>query len=332
MFDLIKKFTNAFSVTGEEGMLRSVIEKEIAPYVDRISTDPMGNLIAFKKGENSNKKLMIAAHMDEIGFVVTYIEENGFIRVSNVGGIHAIDSSFHPIRFKNGTSGVLVIEAGTKPEEIKMNKLFVDIGAKSKKEAERKVNIGDVCAIKPVFQKLLNNRYAAKAFDDRIGCVVAVDAARNTEKLVYDTYFVFTVQEEVGCRGSKPAAFSIQPDYAIALDVTTSGDIPGEKNQPVSLGKGAAIKIKDSSVICSKVIVEGLTQLAEKNKIKYQYEILTAGGTDTSSMQLAGAGCAAGCISIPTRYIHSPVETLDIVDIKACSALLSAFLKDGLSN
>lgn len=330
MFDLIKKFTTAFSVTGEEGMLRSVIEKEITPFVDRVSTDPMGNLIAFKKGENSDKKLMIAAHMDEIGFVVTYIEDNGFIRVSNVGGIHIVASSYHTVRFQNGTTGVLVIEAGTKPEEIKMNKSLIDIGSKSKKEAERKVKIGDVCAVIPNLQKLMNNRYAAKAFDDRIGCVIALDAARNAKKLAYDTYYVFTVQEEVGCRGSKPAAFSIMPDYAIALDVTTAGDVPGEKNQPVSLGKGAAIKIKDNSVICSKVIVDGLTALAEKNKIKYQYEILTAGGTDTSSMQLAGSGCAAGCISIPTRYIHSPVETLDIADVRACSALLVAFVENGI--
>lgn len=330
MYNLIKKFTSAFSVSGDESALRDLIEKEIAPYTDRVSIDPMGNLIAFKKGEDSDKKLMIAAHMDEIGFVVTYIEENGFIRVSNIGAIHEIASAYYTVCFENGTKGIIIADSGIKPEELKMNKLFIDIGAKSKKEAEKKVRIGDICAVVPVFQKLMNNRYAAKAFDDRIGCAVAVDAARNAKKTAYDTYYVFTVQEEVGCRGSKPAAFSIMPDYAVALDVTPSGDVPGEKNLNVKLSGGAAIKIKDNSVICSSVIVGGLTALAEKHNIKHQFEILTYGSTDTSSMQLAGSGCVAGCISIPTRYVHSPVETIDMNDVKASSALLTAFIETGL--
>lgn len=330
MIKLIKKFTSAFSVSGEEEQLRSIISKEIDPFADNISVDAMGNLIAFKKGQNSDKKLMIASHMDEIGFVVTYIEDSGIIRVSNIGGIRFLASSYHIVRFKNGTAGVLGIEANTKPEEIKMNKLFIDIGAKNKKEAEKKVKIGDICAVVPSFQKLLGGRYAAKAFDDRIGCAIAVDAARSVKRTAYDTYYVFTVQEEVGCRGSKPAAFSVEPDYAVALDVTTAGDAPGEKDLPVKLGGGAAIKIKDSSVICSRTIVDRLTELAEENKIKYQYEILTGGGTDTSSMQIAGAGCAAGCISIPSRYIHSPVEIVDIADVKACSKLLASLIENGM--
>lgn len=331
MYNLMKKFTSAFSVTGEEGDLRNIIKDEIAPYADSISVDPMGNLIVLKKGKSSDKKLMIAAHMDEIGFVVTYIEDSGIIRVSNVGGIRLLASSFHTIRFKNGTAGIIGIDAETKPQDIKMNKLFIDIGAKTKKDAEKKIKIGDICAVTPVFQKLLNGRYAAKALDDRIGCAIAIDAAKNAKKIAFDTYYVFTVQEEVGCRGSKPAAFSIMPDYAVALDVTTAGDAPGVKNQPVKLGGGAAIKIKDNSVICSRIIVDRLTELAESNKIKYQYEILTAGGTDTSSMQIAGAGCAAGCISIPTRYIHSPVETIDMADVKSCSTLLTALIESGIS-
>ncbi|PKM62967.1 MAG: aminopeptidase [Firmicutes bacterium HGW-Firmicutes-21] len=330
MIDLIKRFTACFSVAGDEEQLRTVIEKEIAPFTDSISVDALGNLIAYKKGECSDKKLMVAAHMDEIGFVVTYIEDSGIIRVSNIGGINVISSVYHTVRFKNGTVGVLAAESGTKPEEMKMNKLFIDIGARNKKEAEKKVRIGDTCAVTPVFQKLLNGRYAAKAFDNRIGCAVVADAVRTLKRAAVDTYFVFTVQEEVGCRGSKPAANSIMPDYAVNVDVTTSGDAPGEKGLPVKLGGGAAIKIKDKSVICSRVIIDRLTKLAERNKIKYQYEILTAGGTDTSSMQIAGSGCAAGCISIPSRYIHSPLETLDIADVRACSALLTAFIEDGI--
>ena len=330
MLDLIKKLVSAFSVAGSEDALRSIIEKEITPFTDSISVDAIGNLIAFKKGENSSKKLMIAAHMDEIGFVVTYIEDSGIIRVSNVGGINQISSSGHTVLFGNGTSGVLAAEANTKPQDIKMNNLFIDIGAKSKKEAEKKVKIGDVCAVAPAFKRLLGGRYAAKAFDDRIGCAVAAEAARSVKKTAYDTYYVFTVQEEVGCRGSKPAANSILPDYAVAIDVTTAGDTPGVKGLSVRLGGGAAIKIKDRSVICSKVITDRLTALAEKNSIKYQYEVLTVGGTDTSSMQVAGSGCAAGAISIPARYIHTPREVLDIADVKACSSLLAALIEDGI--
>ena len=330
MLDLIKKFTSCFSVAGEEGELRGVIENTLAPFADSITTDAMGNLIVFKKGESSDKKLMIAAHMDEIGFVVTYIEESGIIKVSNIGGINPIDSIYSTVRFKNGTTGVLAVESGTKPEDIKLGKLFVDIGAKSKKEAEKRVKIGDVCAVSPAFHKLLGGRYAAKAFDDRIGCAVAAEAARTIKKAAYDTYFVFTVQEEVGCRGSKTAANAILPDYALALDVTTAGDAPGEKGLPVKLGGGAAIKMKDASVICSKLITQRLTQIAKQYDIKHQYEVLTIGGTDTSSMQIAGAGCAAGCISIPARYIHSPLETVDIADVRACAALLGALIENGM--
>jgi putative aminopeptidase FrvX len=329
MLNTIKKFTSVFSVSGSEEKLRAVIEKEIAPYVDSVSTDTMGNLIAFKKGESSEKKLMIASHMDEIGFVVTYIEDNGIIRVSNIGGIRFIASAFHSVVFANGTAGVLGIDANTKPEDIKIGKMFVDIGAKTKREAEKKVKIGDICAVAPAFKRLAGGRYAAKAFDDKLGCAIAVDAARNAKKTAFDTYYVFTVQEEVGCRGSKPSAFSVMPDFAVAVDVTTA-DGPGEKGISVKLGGGAAIKIKDSSVICSKVIVDRMTELAKENKIKHQYEILAAGGTDTSSMQVAGAGCAAGCISIPTRYIHSPVEVVDMADVKACSELLTALIESGM--
>jgi len=329
MLNTIKKFTSVNSVSGSEEKLRALIEKEILPFVDSVQTDAMGNLIAYKKGENSEKKLMVAAHMDEIGFVVTYIEDNGIIRVSNIGGIRPIASAYHPVVFANGTIGILGIDANTKPEEIKINKLFVDIGAKSRREAEKKVKIGDICAVAPSFKKLAGGRYAAKVFDDRIGCAVAVDAARNAKKTAMDTYYVFTVQEEVGLRGSKPSAFSVMPDYAVAIDVTTA-DAPGEKGVSVTLGGGAAIKIKDSSVICSKVMVDRLTALAKENNIKHQYEILTAGGTDTASMQLAGAGSVAGCISIPTRYIHSPVEVLDLADVKACSQLLTALIENGI--
>lgn len=328
MLALTKKFTSAFSVSGWERPLAELIRTELASVADAIETDPMGNVLVLKKGRDSSKKLMIASHMDEIGFVVTSVDGDGFVHVSNIGGIHSVASSYHRVKFANGTVGVIVAESGTKPADLTVKKLVIDIGAKDKKSAEKRVKIGDICAVVPMLQRLSGSRYAAKAFDDRIGCVVSAYAALHCGIPAYDTWFVFTVQEEVGCRGAKPAAFRIAPDYAIALDVTTADECGG--SSPVTrLGNGAAIKIKDSSVLCSTMIVDRLTELAKDGGIPYQYEVLTAGGTDTSSMQMAGMGCAAGCISIPTRYIHSPVETIDMKDLDACAKLLTAFIEKG---
>ena len=327
MLNLTKKFTAAFSVSGMEKPLADIIRKELEPVADAIETDAMGNLFVLKKGKDSSKKLMIAAHRDEIGFVVTSVDGDGYVHVSNIGGIHSVASVYHRVKFANGVTGVIVAESGTKAADLTVKKMVIDIGAKDKKAAEKRVKIGDVCALVPMLQKLGGSRYAAKAFDDRIGCVVAAYAALHCDIPAYDTWFVFTVQEEVGCRGSRPAAFRIMPDYGIALDVTSAGECGGAA--VTKLGDGAAIKIKDSSVLCSTAIVDRLTELAKEGNIPYQYEVLTAGGTDTSSMQMVGAGCAAGCISIPTRYIHSPVETIDMKDLDACAKLLTAFVEKG---
>lgn len=327
MLNLIKQFTSVFSVSGREELLASVIEKTIKPFVDSTEVDALGNLIAFKKGADSSKKLMVAAHMDEIGFVATYITDKGFIRVDKVGGIRPLYSAYGRVRFENGVNGVIVTDGAAK-DELKVSDLVIDIGAKSKREAEKKVKIGDLCALVPDITRLMNRRYSAKAFDDRLGCAVAVKAAMNAKKPAFDTYYVFCVQEEVGLRGSKPAAFNIAPNYSIAVDVTATGDSVGAKPMAVSLGKGAAIKLKDSSVICSRLMVDSMVKQAEANKIPYQLEILEGGGTDTASMQISGSGSHAGCISIPTRYIHSPVETVDLGDVEACVKLLTAMVEN----
>lgn len=329
MLNLVKKYQNAFSVSGYETELAEIIKNDLSSVCDTVSTDAMGNVIAFKKGKDSAKKLMIASHMDEIGFMAVNIEESGMIRVAPIGGINALASCYHNVKFQNGTVGIIVAEDGTRASDIAPNKLFVDIGADNAAQAKRKVKVGDVCALAPMFKKLSAKRYASKAFDDRVACAISAYAALNCKTPAYDTYFVFTTQEEVGCRGAKPSSFAIMPDYSIALDVTPAPACGNPNNLTVKLGKGAAIKIKDSSVICSRKIVDRLTDLAEENGIKYQYEVLLAGGTDTSQMQLAGSGSLAGCISLPTRYVHSPVETIDSDDLKACADLLLAFIENG---
>lgn len=319
---IIKKVINAPGISGREHKIREIIKEMVTPYVDSVSTDNMGNLIAFKKGSATDtKKLMFAAHMDEIGFLVTYIEDKGFIRVSNIGGINWGAVAYTNVIFENGVRGVVVPESQTSPNDYKADKFCIDIGATDKKDAEKRIKIGDFAVIEPSFTRLANRRYAGHPFDDRIGCAVMIEACINTSACVNDTYFVFTVQEEVGLRGSRTSSYGIMPDYAVAFDVTSTGDMLNSKPMAVKLGDGAAIKIKDSSVLCDIDFVEKLKLLAKETKIKYQLEILEAGGTDTASMQAAGSGAKVGAISIPTRYIHSGVEMLDLNDYEACVKL-----------
>jgi len=323
MLNLTRKILKPVSVSGREDAVIGVIAEEIAPYVDSITTDPMGNLIAFKAGVGENKKkLMYAAHIDEIGFIVSYIEENGYLRFHTIGGINFQSAAFTHVVFENGLRGVLVPEGG----ELRADKCYVDIGAKNRKDAERRVKIGDTFAVVSEVVKLAGSRVAGRPMDDRIGAVILIEAAKRLEgKEIYnDTYFVFTTEEEVGCRGAKTAAYNIMPDVGIALDVTRTGDTPNCAPMAVKLGDGAAIKIKDSSVVCDRDLVNKMKKACEDGKIKHQFEILSGGGTDTSSMQANAGGAIAGCISIPTRYIHSSVETIDMNDVEACVQLTMA--------
>ncbi len=328
MTELIKKLIKAPGISGREEGISKTIADIITPYVDQVYTDALGNLIAKKNGSAKNKKkVMFAAHMDEIGFIATFIEESGFVRFAPIGGISAIATAYSTVVFESGIAGVIVPDASIEKAELAVDKLYVDIGAKNRKEAEKKVKIGDYFMVTPSYTRLMGKRVAGRPFDDRIGCAVLIETAKKLDKTGDDIYFVFTVQEEVGCRGAKTAAFAIAPDYGIALDVTGTGDALGAKPMAVSLGDGAAIKVKDSSVICDAGVVKMLTSIAKEKKIKYQTEILTYGGTDTSSMQMAGAGCRAGALSIPTRYIHSGVETMDLGDVDACVSLCVEFAK-----
>ena len=267
--------------------------------------------------------------MDEIGFIVTYIEDNGFIRFAPIGGINFVAAAFSHVVFANGEKGILVPESGVKASDLAADKCVVDIGATSAKEAARKVKIGDCFSLAHNLSKLGANRAVGRPIDDRIGCAIMIETAKKlAENCPHDMYYVFSVQEEVGCRGARPAGFSIAPDIALAFDVTGTGDAQGSKPMAVKLGGGAAIKIKDGSVICSGEVVAKLQKLAKENKITSQNEILLYGGTDTSVLQAAGIGAYAGCISIPSRYIHSGVEMIDLRDVDACTDLATAFALD----
>ena len=330
MLDIFKKIASAHGVSGAENDTVGVIAELMTDYTDDIRVDNLGNLIACRHGSGENrKKIMICAHMDEIGFMVTYIENDGFIRIAPIGGINYVAVAFTRVRSERGVRGVIVPEAKAKPAEYRAENFIIDIGAKDKKEAERRVKIGDCFRFDNDEIKLLGNRVCGHPADERIGCAILVDIARRLhgEDIKDDVYFVFSVQEEVGCRGSKTAAFAVAPDISIAFDVTGTGDTVGASPMACKLGDGAAIKIKDASVICDPALVDELIDIAKENKIKYQLEVLLYGGTDTSSMQMTGAGSRACALSIPTRYIHSPNEMFDMGDANACAALAAEYIR-----
>ncbi|HWS29408.1 MAG TPA: M42 family metallopeptidase [Clostridia bacterium] len=323
--DMIKTIVEAYGPSGRERAAGEVIKSFVAPHADKVYYDALGNLIAYKKG-TSGKKIMLATHMDQIGLIVTHIDDKGFLRVSNVGGVSPTVSIAREVMFENGTRGVTYFETEKKAiGEAGMAELFIDIGAASKEEAEAKVEIGDVAVYAPHFFEM-GRFIACGALDDRLCCAIAAEAF-NTVKTTHDVYAVFTVQEEVGCRGAGPAAYAIEPDLAIALDVTRTGDTPKSSLMSVTAGKGPTIKVMDSSVIVPVSVREFLKKCAEENKIPYQYEVLRAGGTDTSTIQRSKDGVLAGCISVGTRYIHSPAEVASMDDTENAVKLLKAALK-----
>lgn len=330
MYELLKKLTTVSSVSGREGKIADAIEKFIAPYCDSVSRDVLGNVIACRHGSGQNpKKIMLSAHMDEIGFFVTYIEKNGYLRVASVGGIDYVASAFSEVISENGVRGVLAKDDGDKEKKkFTFDQFYIDIGAEDKRDAERKVRVGDYFVLVPHVAKLMHQRILGRPLDDRLGCCVLLTVAKQMAALERSSelYYVFTVQEEVGCRGSKTAAFGIGPDEAIVFDVTGTGDVPGADPMACKLGGGAAIKLKDASLICDAELAGALAETAKANRIRYQYEILTYGGTDTSSIQVAGCGCRAAALSVPTRYIHTGCEVCDLNDARACVDLTVAYL------
>ncbi len=331
MYNTLKQITLVHGVSGKEHRVANKIQELIAPYCDGSYIDALGNLIAVKHGNGENpKKIMLCGHMDEIGFIVNFVEDSGFIRVAPIGGINWVACAFGEVVSENGVHGVLVPNSGTKASDFAPDLFYIDIGADSKKNAERRVKIGDTFVLKSNISKLKASRVIGRPLDDRVGCAIVVEIARRIAEapVADDVYYVFSVQEEVGCRGSKTAAFEVAPDLSLTFDVTGTGDTAGSKPMAVKLGGGAAIKIKDMSVICDVDIVEKLDKLSKEKNIKAQLEILAYGGTDTSSIQMTGAGARAGALSIPSRYIHSGVEMIDMNDVRACVDLAVEFIKN----
>jgi putative aminopeptidase FrvX len=329
---LLKTLTETFGPSGYEDVIRKVIWREIKPLADEVRVDALGNLIVRKKPARASKvskKIMIAAHMDEIGVMVTHVDGNGFVRFTGIGGVYPRNLPGGHVRFANDVAGVIGLEPTSQPADVPpLHKMFIDVGATSKKNCP--VKTGDVAGFERSFLDL-GDRVIAKSMDDRIGCLVAIEALRALKSTPHDIYFVFTTQEEVGTRGAQTSAYGIDPDLGFSIDVTAWGDTPGQRDFEVALGKGPAIKIRDGGMFSDPRIVDWMIRTAEKIKIPYQREVLLGGTTDARAMQLVRNGIPVGCISIPCRYVHSPAEMVDFNDVKNAVKLIVSMVSNSVS-
>ncbi|WP_162418844.1 M42 family metallopeptidase [Cyclobacterium roseum] len=337
--NLLKQICELPGAPGFEKKIRDFVVGEVRDLVDEISVDNLGNVIAIKRGKRNpeNKRVMVAAHMDEIGFIVTHIDENGFLRFHPLGGfdpktLTAQRVIIHGKKDLIGVMGSKPIHVMTQEEKTKLPKLtdyFIDLGM-DKSEVAQWVQVGDPITRERELVEM-GNCVNCKSIDNRIAVFILLETLRELKSPAFDVYATFTVQEEVGIRGAQVSAHQIDPDFGIALDTTIAFDLPGAAahEKITELGKGTAIKIMDSSAICDYRMVNFMKETASKNNITYQTEILTAGGTDTAGVQRMGKqGAIAGAISIPTRHLHQVIEMANKADVAASIQLLKACLEE----
>lgn len=325
MIPLIQKLTETHGPSGYEAQVRDAIRAEIEPYADELRIDTLGNLIATKNpGTGSGKKIMLSAHMDEIGVIATHIDERGFVRFIPIGGVSRFYCIGGRVRFLNGSAGVIGVEYQEDQNKVPaFENMFIDVGASSQESCP--VRLGDVAVFDRPFSDY-GDRLVAKAMDDRIGIAMLIETMRRLRESPHQVFFVFSVQEEVGLRGATTAAFGLEPDIGIAIDVTRSGDTPKGIRMETALGKGPAIKVRDSGMLADPRVVNWMVRVAEQENLPYQLEVLEAGTTDARAIQLSRAGVPAGCLSIPCRYIHAPSEMVDYNDVRNGVSLLLAML------
>ncbi len=333
---LLSEICEVAGAPGFEKRIRDIVLREVTPLVDEVTVDNMGNVTAIKKGKEP-KKVMIGAHMDEISFIVTHIDENGFLRFHTLGGfdpktLTAQRVIVHGKKDLVGVMGskpihVMTAEERTKPP--KTTDFFVDLGM-SKEEVDKQISVGDVITRERELIEM-GNCVNCKSLDNRVSVFILIEALRTIGEVPYDVYGVFTVQEEIGIRGAQVAALEHQPDFGFGLDTTIAYDVPGAlpHEKITELGKGTAIKIMDSATVCDYRMVEYMKQTADKHKIAWQPEVLTGGGTDTAAIQrFSPGGAISGAISIPTRHIHQVIEMSDKGDIEKSILLLQKCLEE----
>lgn len=324
MKSLIQKCVEINGPSGFEKPVREMVQSEIEGYVDEIQVDALGNLIA-RKGtkKGTGKRLLLAAHIDEIGLMASFIDEHGFIRFTNIGGIFPIHCVGSRVRFFNGVPGVIGLDKYEKTTLPDLSQMYIDVGATGREDCP--IRIGDAAVFERPFVEM-GNHWVSKAMDDRVGVAILIQVIRELKQTPHEVYCVFSTQEELGTRGITTAAYQIEPDLGLSIDVTRTGDTPKGIKMEVALDKGPAIKVRDSGMIADPRLVELLTACSRENHIPYQLEVLEAGTTDARVIQLTRCGVPSGCISIPCRYIHSPSEMVSRMDVENAVKLLVNFL------
>jgi putative aminopeptidase FrvX len=326
MRELIRKLVGTYGPSGIEDQIRAVIRAEVESLADELRVDPLGSLVVCKRGGGGGQRILLDAHMDEIGVMVTYVDEKGFVRFTRIGGVNPLNCVGGRVAFADGTVGVIAVE-GKREDTSKVprfGQLYIDVGATSSDDCP--VDVGDAAVfVRPFLAQ--GTRLISKAMDDRIGCAVLVETLRRLEHTPHDVYFVFSVQEETTLSGARTSTYGIEPDLAIAVDVTGTGDTPECRPMAVKLGRGPAVKVQDRGMIAHPVVRNLLVQRAKEANIPYQLEVLEYGTTDAAAMQLVRAGVPSGCLSIPCRYVHTPSEMVDEGDVEHSVRLLLEVLQ-----
>jgi putative aminopeptidase FrvX len=319
--ELIRKLVETNGPSGFEERVRAVIRAEVEGLADEVRVTPLGSLIAVRRGTGGGQRVMLAAHMDEIGVMVTYVDEKGFLRFTPIGWVWTLTCVGNRVVFEDGTLGVIGLE-GKRPDKTKaptMQQLYIDVGATGREDCP--VGVGDAAVFVRPFAAQ-GRRLVSKAMDDRIGCAILIETLRQLGSTPNEVYFAFTTQEETTLSGAQTAAYGINPDLAIAVDVTGTGDTPESRPMAVELGKGPAVKVQDSGMVAHPRVRELLVRAAEAAGVPVQMEVLEGGTTDASAMQLVRSGVPAGCLSIPCRYTHTPSEIVDEGDVQGAVKVL----------
>jgi putative aminopeptidase FrvX len=316
MKDLLARLTDTFGPSGREDQVRALIGAELEAMGHQCKVDPLGNLVAVRPGRPGGARILLAAHMDEIGLMVTHVDDDGFARFAPVGGHSPQNLLAQRVRFADGTLGTIGAERLDDPKDLRLDKLFIDCGG-----PRPAVRTGEMCVI---VQSLHadGQRWISHAMDDRVGCLVLLEAARALRESPHEVHFAFTVQEEVGLRGARVAGYTADPELALAVDVTATGDTPKARTMDVALGRGAAIKVRDNSLLAHPYVIDWLRGAAQRRGIPHQMEVLEFGGTDAGAIHTGRAGVRSGAVSIPCRHVHTPGEMVDAGDVQACIDLL----------
>jgi len=326
MKELITKLAEACAPAGNEDNVRALLKEAVAPHADEVRVDVVGNLIATKKGTGTDRKqLLLTAHMDEPGLLVVYVEESGLLRVGPIAAGEAAYLVGQRVVFPNGTVGVVGTEAKS-PGDVQFSNLVIDIGATNKEEATSRVQIGDSCTLQQTVAELFPGRLTGKAFDNRVGCAVAVEVLKQLGNQTHDVTVVFSVQQQVGNRGIKPSAFAVEPDFGLVLDGVRSGDTPGAGRLEVKAGAGVAIKVMDQRVLIPGHIKNYLIEQAEAAGVAFQLEVNPDAQSDAGALLQVQAGIPTGALSVPLRVNGLGAEVVDLKDVEATVKLAVAAL------